>query len=147
MINFRRSRAPQVSELCRYRAMQFAGLRQLLIITGRTSRKPCFWNFRKKLQIFNKNVKSCKYNGIRFPDDVYVKSLERCHAPIVCEHWPWKTWSAAGPTLPRQHWSNIGQRLACCLGIQLYGVGPDHGEPSGQRNRSTTIRRSIFKTK
>ena len=45
MINFRRSRAPQVSELCRYRAVQFARLRQLLIITGRTSRKPCFWNF------------------------------------------------------------------------------------------------------
>jgi predicted GNAT family acetyltransferase len=24
---------------------------------------------------------------------VYVKSLERCHAPIVYEHWPWKTWT------------------------------------------------------
>ena len=30
------------------------------------------------------------FSNIRLPDDVYVKSLEVCHAPLVFETWPYR---------------------------------------------------------
>ena len=125
--------------------MQFAGLRQLLIITGWTSRKPCFWNFRKKLQIFNKNVKSCKYNGIRFPDDVYVKRLERCHAPIVCEHWPWNIIDAEdSQLLPLSTWSKEWPNMDVRLSVMSWWamrLPANYSSPSdfAKRNRHITL--------